>query len=60
MKSVKILIALFLAGSATQAFGQKKFKGKPIEFGITLGAANYMGDLSKLVAINPPYGRPNL
>lgn len=51
MKSVKILLALLLAGSATQSFGQKRFKGKPIEFGITLGAANYMGDLSKVVAM---------
>lgn len=46
------LCALALA-SAGQASAQKKlFRGKPIEFGITLGAANYMGDLSKFVAFN--------
>lgn len=49
-KSVKTLLALCLAGCVTQAIAQKRsFRGKPIEFGITLGAANYMGDLSKLV-----------
>jgi hypothetical protein len=51
MKSVKTILTLLVALCATQSFGQqKRFKGKPIEFGITLGASNYMGDLSKLVA----------
>jgi hypothetical protein len=30
----------------------KRFRGKPIEVGITLGASNYMGDLTPLVALN--------
>lgn len=47
------MLAFILAGCATKATAQKRsFKGKPIEFGITLGASNYMGDLSKVVAIN--------
>jgi hypothetical protein len=54
MKSVKIFIALLLAvASISQVEAQKRrFKGKPIEFGVTIGAANYMGDLAKLVALN--------
>ena len=30
----------------------KRFRGKPIEVGITLGASNYMGDLTPFVALN--------
>jgi hypothetical protein len=30
----------------------KRFRGKPIEVGLTLGGANYMGDLTPLVAWN--------
>jgi len=42
-----LLVAISLQHASAQA---KHFKGKPIEFGITLGASNYMGDLSKVVA----------
>lgn len=52
MRSVKILLAIAALCSASPVFSQYRgFKGKPIEFGITLGASNYVGDLSKLVAI---------
>jgi len=30
----------------------KRFRGKPIEVGITLGASNYYGDLAPLIALN--------
>jgi hypothetical protein len=55
MKHLKItLFAIIAMGSVTTASAQakKKFKGKPIEAGFTLGGANYFGDLSKSVAVN--------
>lgn len=53
MKTVRVvLLAVAALGAFTPALAQKKpFRGKPIEFGITLGASNYMGDLSKLVSL---------
>ncbi len=52
MRTAKALILCSIAFIAWPLHAQKKlFKGKPIEFGITLGAANYMGDLSKSVAL---------
>ena len=46
-----ILISLgFFASASAQA--KKRFKGKPIEAGITFGGSNYMGDLSRGVATN--------
>lgn len=51
-RRIPIILGLILAASAAPGIAQNRsFKGKPIEFGITLGASNYMGDLSKLVAI---------
>ena len=55
MKHLKItLFAIIAMGSVTTASAQakKKFKGKPIEAGFTLGGSNYFGDLSKSVAVN--------
>jgi len=55
MKHLKItLFAIIAMGSVASASAQakKKFKGKPIEAGFTLGGSNYMGDLSKGVALN--------
>ena len=52
MRTAKIIsfCTLFMLLVPLQA--QKKlFKGKPIEFGVTLGASNYMGDLSQSVAV---------
>ena len=54
MKHLKItLFAIVAMGSVATASAQakKKFKGKPIEAGFTLGGSNYFGDLSKTVAI---------
>lgn len=53
MRFAKLLtiaaLSLLVADNA-QAQG-KRFKGKPIEFGITLGASNYMGELALPVAL---------
>jgi len=46
-----ILIAMGTFASAS-AQAKKRFKGKPIEAGITFGGSNYMGDLSTGVATN--------
>jgi len=46
-----ILIAMGTFAIAT-AQAKKRFKGKPIEAGITFGGSNYMGDLSTGVATN--------
>ncbi len=54
MKHLKItLFAIVAMGSVATASAQakKKFKGKPIEAGFTMGGSNYFGDLSKTVAI---------
>lgn len=53
MKRVKIiLVALLILGfsSSANAQAKKRFKGKPIEAGITFGGSNYMGDLAKGIA----------
>lgn len=51
MKSFKVILAIAALCALTPAQAQKRpFRGKPIEFGITLGGSNYMGDLSKMVA----------
>jgi hypothetical protein len=54
MRKIKILALCIIATPILQVSAQKKklFKGKPIEFGITAGASNYMGDLAKSVAYN--------
>lgn len=50
MRKTKVIAILALAVCAAPLAAQKKlFKGKPIEFGITLGASNYMGDLTPFV-----------
>lgn len=52
MRTAKILsfCTFFMLLVPLQA--QKKlFRGKPIEFGATLGVSNYMGDLAKSVAV---------
>jgi hypothetical protein len=52
MKPLKVVLLCALSACALQVSAQKKlFHGKPIEFGITLGGSNYMGDMSKLVAV---------
>lgn len=51
MRTSKVVLSIVSLLVSTSAMGQKAFKGKPIEFGITVGASNYIGDLSKLVAI---------
>lgn len=51
--TTRIFLAVVFAGACLSLSAQNKmFKGKPIEFGVMLGAANYMGDLSKSVALN--------
>ena len=55
MKRFKTTLVILIAlGSFANASAQtkKRFKGKPIEAGITFGGSNYMGDLSKGVATN--------
>jgi hypothetical protein len=55
MKRFKTTLVILIAlGSFAYASAQakKRFKGKPIEAGITFGGSNYMGDLSKGVATN--------
>lgn len=55
MKHLKITFFTIIAlGSIASASAQakKKFKGKPIEAGITLGGSNYMGDLAQGIAMN--------
>ncbi|MBL7810648.1 MAG: hypothetical protein JNL57_00375 [Bacteroidetes bacterium] len=53
MKSLKVVLLCVVACASIPLSAQKKlFKGKPLEVGLTLGASNYMGDLSKLVAVN--------
>lgn len=54
MRIVKALAlcALALTSAGSLSAQKKLFKGKPIEFGVTLGASNYMGDLSEFVAFN--------
>lgn len=52
MRTARVLIVGILFTVAPKLWSQKAFKGKPIEFGVTLGASNYMGDLSKWVALN--------
>jgi len=50
-KSGTFLLVALLMG--VTAYAQpKRFRGKPIEVGITLGASNYMGELSPLVDFN--------
>lgn len=54
MKHVKLtLFAIIALGSVASASAQakKKFKGKPIEAGFTLGGSNYLGDLSQNIAM---------
>lgn len=50
--TTRIISSVFLAASLGLSAQSKLFKGKPIEFGVMLGASNYMGDLSKSVAFN--------
>ena len=55
MKRFKTTLVILIAlGSFANASAQakKRFKGKPIEAGITFGGSNYMGDLSTGVATN--------
>lgn len=51
MKKIVLMTALGLVFFGTLD-AQRKLGKKPIEFGIILGASNYMGELSKLVAFN--------
>lgn len=51
-KTTLTLTMLILCGLGSANAQGGIFKGKPIEFGIMLGASNYMGDLSKSVAFN--------
>jgi hypothetical protein len=55
MKHVKItLFAIIALGcvASVNAQAKKKFKGKPIEAGLTFGGSNYMGDLAQGIALN--------
>ena len=55
MKHVKItLFAIIALGcvASVSAQAKKKFKGKPIEAGLTFGGSNYMGDLAQGIALN--------
>ncbi len=55
MKHVKItLFAIIALGcvASLNAQAKKKFKGKPIEAGLTFGGSNYMGDLAQGIALN--------
>ncbi len=55
MRQLKsLLLASVVCLSAAQVEGQskKRFKGKPIEFGVSLGASNYLGDLTPSIAVN--------
>ncbi len=53
-KTIKTgILFVFIALLAFKLNAQpKRFRGKPIEVGITLGASNYYGDLTPLIAIN--------
>lgn len=54
MKQLKTLcLAAIICAVApnVQAQAKKRFKGKPIEFGLSVGASNYMGDLTPSIAL---------
>ncbi len=52
MRTVKVFLAIIAFSASHLAEAQfKGFKGKPIEFGFTIGASNYIGELSKPVAL---------
>jgi hypothetical protein len=52
MRTAKIFLFCTLSLLMAPLQAQKKlFKGKPIEFGGTIGVSNYMGDLAKAVAV---------
>jgi hypothetical protein len=52
MRTAKIFLFCTLSLLMVPLQAQKKlFKGKPIEFGGTIGVSNYMGDLAKAVAV---------
>lgn len=53
MKSLKIGFTLLVAFAAFAVASAQpaRFRGKPIEVGITLGASNYMGELAPLVCL---------
>jgi len=53
-KTIKTsILFVFIALMAFKLNAQpKRFRGKPIEVGITLGASNYYGDLTPLIALN--------
>jgi hypothetical protein len=48
MKAIKQIIWIIAMVSSTVVWGQRR--SQPIEVGITLGASNYMGELSPSMA----------
>jgi hypothetical protein len=52
LRTISLLVVSFVCFSNAQGQPKKRFKGKPIEVGLTAGASNYMGELTPFIAFN--------